>query len=220
MPAGAEASSMSEPPAPDASDDVPAEDPLEAGAAEVQVFGLDSEAADAVLDAVASEAARTVLAALHDEPATASAVAARTDLSLGTVQYHLDSLTAAGLLEVVDTAVSEKGREMDVYGPTRRPVVVLAGDRPTDLRAALSRLLSGVGLLALASLLVQEVLGGGVDALLGRPGGAGAAVTGAAPGAVPPGVAFFAGGLAVLLVGTAAWYLRRHGSRRTAGGGA
>ncbi|HMB49866.1 MAG TPA: hypothetical protein VKM69_04315, partial [Natronoarchaeum rubrum] len=54
-------------------------------------------------------------------------------------------------------AYSEKGREMKVYGPTDQPLVVFAGDdeKETGLRAALSRLLGGIGAVAGASLLVQ-----------------------------------------------------------------
>lgn len=187
-----------------------------------RVVGVDSGDAEDVLGALQSETARTVLAALQDESATASAVADRTDLSLQTVQYHLDNLDGAGLVEVVDARTSEKGREMDVYAPSRRPVVVLAGDdgEGDDVQTLLARLLSGVGLLALVSLLVEELLGDGVAALFGATPAEetsfAADSTAGAAGGVPPGVAFFAGGLVVLLGAAAVWSLRRRdGSRGT-----
>ncbi|MFB6281816.1 MAG: ArsR/SmtB family transcription factor [Haloferacaceae archaeon] len=180
-----------------------------------RVVGLDDEAAGDVLAALSSETARDLLAALHEDPDTPSGVADRVDTSLQNAQYHLDRMDDAGLLSVVDTVYSEKGREMDVYAPADRPLVVFAGDerREEGLRAALSRLLGAVGLLAVGSLLVEYLLRDG--AWLPTLGGAGQAApqggdasmsaeavraTGAADAGLglPPGLLFFLGGLFVL----------------------
>ncbi len=128
-----------------------------------RVIGVDSEAADEVLSALSSGTARQVLAVLHDDPAPPSVVADKVDTSLQNVQYHLDKLHSAGAVEVVDTAYSAKGREMDVYAPADRPLVIFAGDerRSSTLRQALSRLLGALGLLGLASVGVQALFGRG-----------------------------------------------------------
>ena len=181
-----------------------------------RVVGVDSTDAEEVLGALKSDTARTVLSALHDEPGTPSAVADRTGLSLQTVQYHLENLVDADLVEVAGTDTSSKGREMNVYAPSSQPVVVFAGrDGGSDVRSLLSRLLSGVGLLALVSLLVQELLGDGVGALLAEPIVRPEPMVAAAEPAgtvvgLQPGLAFFAGGLAVLLGAVVYWYLGRH----------
>lgn len=179
-----------------------------------RVVGVDSTDAEEVLGALQSNTARTVLSALHDDPGTPSAVADRTGLSLQTVQYHLERLVDADLAEVAGTDTSPKGREMDVYAPAGRPVVVFAGRDGDEIRSLLSRFLSGVGLLALVSLLVQELFGDGVGALLEEPvvrpePTIAAEHTGTVVG-LQPGLAFFAGGLAVLLGIAAYWYLHRH----------
>ena len=180
-----------------------------------RVVGVDSTDAEEVLGALKSDTARTVLSALHDESGTPSAVADRTGLSLQTVQYHLENLVDADLVEVAGTDTSSKGREMNVYAPASQPVVVFAGrDSGDDVRSLLSRLLSGVGLLALMSLLVQELLGDGVGALFAepivRPGPMVAAEPAGTVVGLQPGLAFFAGGFAVLLGAAAYWYLGRH----------
>jgi DNA-binding transcriptional ArsR family regulator len=186
-------------------------------AADARVVGVDSDDADELLAVLGSDSARTVLAALHEEPAAPSRLADRLDASLQQVHYHVENLTEAGLVEPVDTATAESGQEMTVYGPADGPVVVFAGGESgdDDLRSALSGLLSGLGILAVASLLVQEVLGEGVDALFGggetadgyqvatRSAGE-AAATGP-----PPGVVFFLGGAAVLLAAATVWYWRQ-----------
>lgn len=184
---------------------------------DAQVVGLESTDAEAVLGAVSSDTARTVLDALHEERTTASGLAERADLSLQTVQYHLANLREADLVEVVEETTSEKGRSMDVYGPTSQPVVVFAGgeDDADDVRSMLSRLVSAVAFLGLVSLLVQQVVGGDeatsesvtmtADSARGAGDAAGAA------GAVEPGLLFFAGGLVVLAAYGCWWYLRRAG---------
>lgn len=125
-----------------------------------EVVGVDSEAADDIISALSSDTARDLLARLHDEPDTHSGLAERLDTTIQTVEYHLSNLEAAGLVEVDGTITSAQGQEMDVYAPTDGPLVVLAGDEEDDqgLRAALRRTLGGVGVLALASLVVDRLL--------------------------------------------------------------
>jgi len=129
--------------------------------AEPRVVGLDDDDADDVLGALSSTTARELFAALNDDPAHPSALAERVDTSLQNVQYHLGKLDDAGMVEVVDTAYSEKGREMDVYAPADRPLVLFAGDEEDEtlLNRALGRLLGGVGVLAGATLSVRGLVG-------------------------------------------------------------
>ena len=142
---------------------------------EPRVVGLDSDAADELIDALSSTTTREVLAALHEEPAAASALAERVDTSLQNVQYHLRKLEDAGLVEVGDTVYSEKGREMNVYVPADRALVVVAGreEETTGLKAALSRLLGGVGVLGVASVLVDRLARRGLSVGFGAAGGEG-----------------------------------------------
>lgn len=129
---------------------------------EPRVVGVDSEDADELLAALSSRTARQVLATLHDDPSTPSAVASAVDTSLQNAQYHLEKLEDAGVIEVVDTVYSEKGREMRVYAPSDRALVVVAGrqEETTGLRTTLKRLLGGVGALGIASVVVDRLAGG------------------------------------------------------------
>lgn len=186
--------------------------------AEPRVIGVDSDEADDMLSALSSDTARRMLQAFHDEPATPSKMADRLGTSLQNVQYHLGKLEAAKLVTVVDTVYSEKGREMNVYAPSDRPLVVYAGQEKDTfgLKQALSRLLGGVAILGVFSLLVQAWLGDlpfpfGTGA--GESGGDGGTMsTAETAGAVesaaglPPGLLFFLGGLLVLASVGAVWY--------------
>lgn len=124
-----------------------------------RVVDVDSEDAEAVIAALSSETARKLLNELHESPAPPGDLAERADTSVQNAKYHLDKLQDAGAIEVVDTAYSAKGREMDVYAPADQPLVIYAGDTDTraTLRSALSRLLGALGILAMASFVVQAV---------------------------------------------------------------
>ncbi|MFB6139196.1 MAG: ArsR/SmtB family transcription factor [Halosimplex sp.] len=194
--------------------------------AEPRVVGVESDDADDLLSALSSGTARRLLGELHEDPAPPAELADRVDTSLQNAQYHLENLEEAGAVEVVDTAYSQKGREMDVYAPADRPLVIFAGDREksTTIRSALSRLLGAVGLLAAVSLAVQALSGRDLVPSFGSAGGADvpagaaahtpvpdagvAASTGGASG-LPPGLFFFLGGAAVLAAGFLVWYATR-----------
>jgi len=154
-----------------------------------RLVGLDSEDADAIMAALSAETARVLLAELHDEPAPPGELADRVDTSLQNVQYHLEKLETAGAIEDVGTAYSEKGREMTVYGPADSPLVIYAGEREraSGLRAALTRLFTGITALALGSLMVQELFGRSVlqRAIDGASPGSGAPPATESPTATP-----------------------------------
>jgi DNA-binding transcriptional ArsR family regulator len=183
-----------------------------------RVVGLDDDDAGEVLAALSSETARQLLAALHDDPDSASAVADRVDTSLQNAQYHLGRMRDAGLVEVIDTIYSAKGREMKVYAPADRPLVMFAGGEETDtrggLRDRLRSILGAVGALVGTSAIVEYVLRDGpwLDFGMAQSGGAGdsggsvgVASTESAQAVeqaagLPPGLLFLCGGLLALLV--------------------
>ncbi len=189
---------------------------------EPRVVGLEGEDADAVFSALSSTTAREIYARVDEEPGTPSDIAESIDSSIQNVRYHLEKLEDAELIQVVDTWYSSRGNEMSVYATTDGALIV-SGDESTatQLKAALSRLLGGIGVLAAGSLLVQysltRWLGGGEsgvgdeayegvesDELLSADRGV--ETTDTVLGTVPPGLLFFCGGLAVLLAVTAYWY--------------
>jgi DNA-binding transcriptional ArsR family regulator len=182
-----------------------------------RVIGIDGDDADDLLAAMSSDTARELLATLHEEPAAPSEVADQVGTSLQNAQYHLGKLEDADAVEVVDTVYSEKGREMKVYAPADRPLVVVAGDddETASLRLALATLLSGFAVVGLLAVLVQylaPVPGGGDGQMAAMTVEQSASAGG---GLLPmevltePGVLFFLGGTAALLVGAAVWYVRR-----------
>jgi DNA-binding transcriptional ArsR family regulator len=154
---------------------------------------LDADGAEDAPCALTSQTARDIVAVVQDRPATASGVADRVDTSVQNAAYHLNRLDEAGVVEVVGTAYSEKGREMDIYAATGDPFVFVAGDE--DDRDAVADLLSafvgGVGLLAVVAVAVQRLTPGG---RVPSPTAAGAPVE-----PLPVGLVVFLVGLLLLV---------------------
>jgi DNA-binding transcriptional ArsR family regulator len=80
-----------------------------------------------VLEVLATDTARRIVLTLRESSETASDIADAVDVSLQNVCYHLDRLQSAGLVEVVGTRYSSKGKEMAVYGLVTNPIVVQFG---------------------------------------------------------------------------------------------
>ncbi len=122
---------------------------------EPRLVSLDEETADEVFSALSAETTRQIFLALHQEPGTASDLAEATDTTVQNVQYHLEKLSDADLISVVDTWYSERGTEMKVYAPTDESLVLFAGrDDGNSLRQLLKRALGAFGVLVPASALV------------------------------------------------------------------
>lgn len=97
-----------------------------------RVVAIDDAGADPVFSVLSSQAAREVLTELYREPAPLSKLADRTEMSLQNTSYHVDRLAEYGLVEVVDTWYSTRGREMDIYAPTNDPLLLVAGEGQGD----------------------------------------------------------------------------------------
>lgn len=100
-----------------------------------------SEDPDQIFAALQSETARMILVELYDEPAVASELTDRVDTSLQNIQYHLENLCEAGVVEVVDVGYSSKGNEMKIYAPSGESltIVVGSGDWTEECRRAVTR---------------------------------------------------------------------------------
>ncbi|ERH06778.1 MAG: putative transcriptional regulator [Halonotius sp. J07HN4] len=117
------------------SDNPPAIDP------EPKILSPDSDDTGAVLDALGSETSRELYAALLSEPRTASELAATVDTSIQTVSYHIDNLQEADLVEPGTTRYSDRGREMTVWVPVSRGILVTDNPDTDRLRRRVASVL-------------------------------------------------------------------------------
>ena len=121
-----------------------------------RVLDIREADADEVIEALSSETRRAVLRELFDDPGTPSEIAERVDTSVQNINYHLTSLSEAGLVEGIDTRYSEKGLEMTVYGPASDPIVFVGdADARPHLERSVRRVVGSVALVGVAALFVQ-----------------------------------------------------------------
>ncbi len=198
---------------------------------ETVVLDFGHEDADEVFEVLSSSTARKILAAIYERPRPASALARDLDLTIQNVNYHINNLRDANLIEVGDTWYSEKGNEMNVYAPTARAVMVVADRSTSDrIRDLVSRAFVLIALLGVVSILFRTLLveAFGVDPaaetrVADQPMVAtDDAVPTAEPGLIAtiltdPGVVFFLGGITILLIVLLVWavYQRRGSPRAT-----
>lgn len=124
--------------------------------AELRVIDVDDEETDEVLDVLSSDTRRAIYRELFEEPASASELATSLDTTVQNVTHHVSTLEAADLIEPVGHRYSEKGNEMTVYGPSSDPLVFVGqADLQPRVSQTLMDVVSGIGILAAASLLVQ-----------------------------------------------------------------
>lgn len=89
---------------------------------------VDLEEDCKLVEALATTTARRIATIVHESPRTASEIAARSEISIQTVCYHIDRLREVGLVERVGARYSSKGREMEIYALTSAPIVLRFGD--------------------------------------------------------------------------------------------
>lgn len=99
-----------------------------------QLYGPDVvslEEASGLLETLSSEKRRAVLRILREQPTNTAELAELVGTSVQNMMYHINELEAAGLVRVVDTHYSAKGKEMKLYEPTSPAIVidVLGGTR-------------------------------------------------------------------------------------------
>jgi len=83
------------------------------------------EESKTITQTISNDTAMRILDLLAETPLSTSAIAKRLDIPLTTAQYNMEKLIEAGLAKVDKTKYSEKGREVKLYAPARRFIVIV-----------------------------------------------------------------------------------------------
>lgn len=123
----------------------------------LRVAELPDDDAVAIFNALAGESTCRMYKSIQETPKTASELRAELGTSIQNVHYHLDKLEDAGLIQPVETELSEKGREMNVYGATHSPLVISFApeSKRAEIRKVLTRLVGAVSVLGLVSIGIE-----------------------------------------------------------------
>jgi len=116
----------------------------------VVVIQPGDERAQKIARAMASQTANAIIQAFGSGPLTSSEVARAMAIPITTATYHIENLLNAGLIEVMETRWSEKGREVKVYGLANQVLIIAPPE--SDLRSVLRKYATLFGIVALASM--------------------------------------------------------------------
>lgn len=99
-----------------------------------------------VTQALSNEKALKMLEMLADKPMSATTLSEKMGLPLTTIKYNLDSLIEADLIKVKETKWSQKGREIKIYEPVQKLIVVVPGTKNVDRSSVMGMLKKYLGL--------------------------------------------------------------------------
>lgn len=83
------------------------------------------EESKAITQTISNDTAMRILELLADNPMSTSAIAKKLNIPLTTAQYNIEKLIEAGLVKVDKTKYSEKGREVKLYTPAKRFIILV-----------------------------------------------------------------------------------------------
>lgn len=106
-----------------------------------------SEDSKKITQILSNDKAMKVLEILTDKPMSATDVAEKMGMPLTTVKYNIDALVEVDLIKVKQTKWSKKGREIKIYEPVQKFIVVAPGSMK-DKSSVLSMLKKYLGLVA------------------------------------------------------------------------
>jgi len=89
------------------------------------IVPLGGDESKTITQAIANDTARKILELLAESAMSTSSIAKKLDIPLTTVQYNIEKLMEAGLVIVEKTKYSEKGREVKMYAPAKRMIVLV-----------------------------------------------------------------------------------------------
>lgn len=125
---------------------------------EVRIVERGSPDALLISKAMASPTAAELLDSLAASPKTATELEAETQYPLPTIQYHINNLLNANLIEVAGTRYSEKGRKMKIYAASDALLVISPKLTTADqIKPVLRRYgipIAGVSAVSIAGLVV------------------------------------------------------------------
>jgi DNA-binding transcriptional ArsR family regulator len=122
---------------------------------DVIVLEPGDERAQKIARAMASQTAADVLTVLKNGDHTSSEISESLAIPMTTVTYHIGNLMEAGMIDIVKTRWSRKGREIKIYG--LRDQLVIVTPRTKDVRAILLKYAGLFSIFVIATLMMAVV---------------------------------------------------------------
>jgi len=112
-----------------------------------------------ITQVISNDTARKIIELLADAPLSASDIAEHLATPLTTIVYNLENLESVGLIKIDRIKYSEKGREVRIYAPVRKLIVIVPEKTDSKSITDILRKYVGVVLAAVfASSLIEFLL--------------------------------------------------------------
>ncbi|VVB89572.1 Helix-turn-helix domain protein [uncultured archaeon] len=108
-----------------------------------------------ITQVISNDTARRIIELLADAPLSASDIAERLQTPLTTIVYNLENLESVGLIRIEKIKYSEKGREVKIYAPIRKLIIVVP--EKTDRKSITDILRKYVGVV-LAAVFASSII--------------------------------------------------------------
>jgi predicted transcriptional regulator len=125
-------------------------------AEDVVILQPGDERAQKVAKAISSQTANDVIQVLRKKAMTSTEIAGLMSIPITTATYHIENLLEAGILQVVQTKWSKKGREVKVYGLTNQ--VLIIAPLKSDVRSLLLKYMALFSIVVAASIVMTVLL--------------------------------------------------------------
>jgi len=103
-----------------------------------------------ITQVISNDTARRIIELLADSSLSASDISQRLNAPLTTITYNLENLESVGLVKVEKIKYSEKGREVKIYAPVRKLIVLIP--EKTDRKSVADLIRGYLGVILAASL--------------------------------------------------------------------
>ncbi|MCL7410279.1 MAG: helix-turn-helix domain-containing protein [Methanosarcinaceae archaeon] len=103
-----------------------------------------------ITQTLSNDTALKILELLAQKPMSSTAIADEMGLALTTIKYNLDALIECDLIKVNKTRWSKKGREIKIYEPVQKLIVVMPGGGKSDKASIISMLQKYLGMIGAA----------------------------------------------------------------------
>lgn len=105
-----------------------------------------------ITQTLSNEKSLKILDLLSEEPMSATDISKKLGLSITTIKYNIDSLLEADLIKVHRIKWSAKGREVKLYEPVQKLIIVAPGNMNVNRASIISMLQQYIGVIGAAFL--------------------------------------------------------------------
>lgn len=101
----------------------------------LHVISTDDEKAKMVAMELANDNGRRIIDAFFIEPQSAGDLAKKLDLPMPTVMFHIERLIEIGIIDIVDTKLSRKFKDIKYYGPKKTAILIVPSQKEETVRS-------------------------------------------------------------------------------------